>query len=181
MTSIRLIASLLIVAILGVAVGHTEEKKIVMTHVKYDGLKQEVLKHRGKVVVLDFWATNCPPCMASFPKFIKMHEKYGDKGLVVISVSLDPTTVPDDPKEESRVQRANRFLTKQNSPLRNLLLDEPAEVWDKKFDFKSLPFYYVFDRHGKWVRFRAADYEGKKEGLLYEDLETTVVKMLSEK
>lgn len=175
MTSIRVIAPLLLVASLCVAVGHAEEKKIVMTHVKYDGLKQEVLKHRGKVVVLDFWATNCPPCMASFPKFIKMHEKYGDKGLVVISVSLDSV------EKEGAVERANKFLTKQNSPLRNLLLDEPSEIWDKKFDFKSLPFYYVFDRHGKWVRFRAADYEGKKEGLLYEDLETTVVKMLSEK
>ena len=175
MTSIRIIASLLVGAILCVAVGHTEEKKVVMTHVKYDGLKQEVLKHRGKVVVLDFWATNCPPCMASFPKFIKMHEKYGDKGLVVISVSLDSL------EKEGAVERANKFLTKQNSPLRNLLLDEPFDVWKSKFDFVSLPFYYVFDRHGKWVRFRADDYKEKKEGILYEDLENTVVQMLSQR
>ena len=175
MNSIRAIASLLVVAIVCVAVGHSEEKKIVMTHVKYDGLKQEVLKHRGKVVVLDFWASNCLPCMVSFPKFIKMHEKYGDKGLVVISVSLDSV------EKEGAVNNANKFLTKQNSPLRNLLLDEPSEVWVKKFAFESLPFYYVFDRHGKWARFRADDYKEKKDGLLYEDLEQSVVQMLSEK
>lgn len=175
MTSLRIIAPMLIVTVVCVAVGHTQEKQIVMTHVKYDGLKKEVLKHRGKVVVLDFWATNCPPCMESFPRFIEMHKKYGDNGLVVIAISLDSV------EKEGAVKLANKFLTQQNSPLRNLLLDEPGEVWDKKFDFVSLPFYYVFDRHGKWVRFRADDYKTKKKGVLYEDLENAVVQMLNEK
>jgi thiol-disulfide isomerase/thioredoxin len=170
----RAITAVAILTIACVAVSQGQEKKIEMTHVKYDGLKQEVLKHRGKVVVLDFWATWCPSCMQHFPDFIEMQKKYGDKGLVVISVSLDKT-------DKDAVDRANRFLTKQNSPLRNLLLDEPTEVWEKQFDFKSLPFYYVFDRHGKWVRFRTCDYESKKDGLIYEDLDKAVVQMLSEK
>ena len=39
------------------AAGHSQEKKIEMTSVKYDGLKQEILKQRGKVVVVDFWTS----------------------------------------------------------------------------------------------------------------------------
>jgi DsbE subfamily thiol:disulfide oxidoreductase len=43
----------------------------------------------GKVVILDFWATWCPPCKAEIPGFIELQKKYGDKGLVVVGVSLD--------------------------------------------------------------------------------------------
>src|SRR6266851_5874494 len=104
MTRIRIIVAIATFDILCTAAGQAQEKKIVMTHVKYDGLKQEILKHRGKVVVVNFWASNCPPCRESFPKFIKMHEKYGDKGLVVISVSLD------EAQDSKKVDLANKFL-----------------------------------------------------------------------
>lgn len=43
----------------------------------------------GKVVILDFWATWCPPCKMEIPGFVELQKKYGDKGLVVIGVSLD--------------------------------------------------------------------------------------------
>src|SRR5579864_6662245 len=140
MTRIKWLLPLVAFAIMFAAVGQTQEKKIVMTHVKYDGLKQEVLKHRGKVVIVDFWATWCVNCMKAFPTFIEMQKKYGDQGLVIISVSLDST------EEQETVDNANRFLNKQNSPFRNLLLDEPSDVWKKKLDSGSLPLYYVFDR-----------------------------------
>jgi hypothetical protein len=56
MTRIKTIASLTMLAALLGAAGQTQEKKIGVIPVKYDGLKQEVLKHRGKVLVVDFWA-----------------------------------------------------------------------------------------------------------------------------
>ncbi|MBD0324874.1 MAG: redoxin family protein [Pyrinomonadaceae bacterium] len=42
---------------------------------------------RGRVVLLDFWATWCPPCIAAFPRLTEWHEKYKDKGLVIIGVT----------------------------------------------------------------------------------------------
>ena len=56
MNRIGILATLALLGVLCAGPGQTQEKKIEMIPVKYDGLKQEVLKHRGKVLVVDFWA-----------------------------------------------------------------------------------------------------------------------------
>jgi peroxiredoxin len=45
--------------------------------------------HKGKVILLDFWATWCPPCKVEIPWFVEFQEKYGPKGFIVIGVSVD--------------------------------------------------------------------------------------------
>jgi len=45
--------------------------------------------YRGRVVLLEFWATWCPPCRAAIPDIEKIHQRYKDKGLVVLAISLD--------------------------------------------------------------------------------------------
>lgn len=44
---------------------------------------------KGKVIILDFWATWCPPCRKEIPHFVKLHNEYKDKGVVIIGISLD--------------------------------------------------------------------------------------------
>jgi len=44
---------------------------------------------KDKVIILDFWATHCPPCIQEIPDFVKLYNKYNDKGLVIIGISLD--------------------------------------------------------------------------------------------
>ena len=51
---------------------------------------------RGKVVLLDFWATWCPPCRMTIPLLINLQEQYGKKGLIILGVSIDdPRKVKD--------------------------------------------------------------------------------------
>jgi thiol-disulfide isomerase/thioredoxin len=177
MKPVRLLVWASVMMTLGANLGQTQDKKISAVPVTYEGLKQEILKHRGKVVVVDFWGTFCPPCMAAFPKFIKLHKELESKGLVVISVSLDPLDPEDKEARNEKLQAVDRFLTKQDSPLRNLILDDPTVEWTKKLGTPGLPCYFVFDRQGRWVRFK--DEAGKP--ISYAELEQTIHQMLAEK
>lgn len=49
---------------------------------------------KGKVVVLDFWASWCGPCKASFPTLEELHKKYAERGVVVLGVNVDKTPEP---------------------------------------------------------------------------------------
>jgi thiol-disulfide isomerase/thioredoxin len=58
------------------------------------GLKREIAKRKGKVVLVNLWATWCPPCVASYPDIVKLQRKYGSRGLSVFSISAnDPSDV----------------------------------------------------------------------------------------
>ena len=54
-----------------------------------NGKPVNLADYKGKVVILDFWATWCPPCRAEIPGFIDLQKKYGAQGLVVIGASVD--------------------------------------------------------------------------------------------
>jgi thiol-disulfide isomerase/thioredoxin len=171
MPHIRLLFALGFLAVLWAEDGAAQEMKVEMVPVKYAGLKEEVLKHRGKVVLVDFWAGYCTPCREAFPHLIEIHTKFAAKGLIVISVSVDPSDKKD------LVEQANAFLRKMQPPFVNLLLDEPDTLWNEKFGFTFPPCCYVFDRRGKWTRLHGADYEKGIHG----ELEQMIARMLDDK
>jgi thiol-disulfide isomerase/thioredoxin len=54
-----------------------------------DGMDASLAQYKGKVVLVNFWATWCAPCRAEIPSLIEYNAKYGSKGLVIIGVSMD--------------------------------------------------------------------------------------------
>jgi len=58
------------------------------------GQKLNLSSYRGKVVLLDFWATWCDPCRDEIPHFVELQKKYGDQGLQIIGVSMDDGPEP---------------------------------------------------------------------------------------
>ncbi len=59
------------------------------TLIDFDGQKLTLSQHKGKVVLLDFWASWCAPCQAEIPRFVEWQKKYGQKGFQVIGLSMD--------------------------------------------------------------------------------------------
>ena len=108
------------------------------------GLKKAIEANRGKVVVLNLWATWCPPCVEEFPALVKLHDTYKAKGLTVIGASLD------EPGDRSRV---TEFLTKQKAkfPVYMPKGGDPG-VFVKPIDKDwtgAVPTTYLYDRSGK--------------------------------
>jgi cytochrome c biogenesis protein CcmG, thiol:disulfide interchange protein DsbE len=62
-----------------------------------DGRDLQLSSYRGKVVLLDFWATWCDPCREEIPHFVELQQKYGNRGLQIIGVSMDDSPEPVRP------------------------------------------------------------------------------------
>lgn len=92
---------------------------------------------RGKVVLLNFWATWCPPCRAEMPAFERAYQKYGDQGFVVVAVNV---TYQDD--REDAIAFADEFgLTFP------ILFDMDGAV-SEKYQSNALPTSYFIDQDG---------------------------------
>jgi hypothetical protein len=114
-----------------------------------------------------------------------MHKKYAKDGLVAISVNLDPLKDPDNGKDETAMvkARALQFLQSRGATNTNLLLDEPQEFWQGKFKIVAVPTVFVFDRQGRWVRFKSDDESLKVDEKThhYPEVEALVQKLLAQK
>ena len=56
-----------------------------------DGKTVDFKQYKGKLVLVDFWATWCPPCRRSIPHLAELHKKYSNRGFEVVGISLDQT------------------------------------------------------------------------------------------
>ena len=110
------------------------------------GYDKIVAANKGKVVVVDCWATWCLPCRKAFPETVKLSKAYADKGVVVVSLSFDEPVkgqVPDKVKE---------FLVKQDAQFENLvssldISDDGADVFD--IAEGALPHFKIYGKDGK--------------------------------
>ena len=118
---------------------------------------------RGKVVLVDFWASWCEPCRHSFPWLNEMQAKYADRGLVVIGVNVD----------RERAQ-ADRFL--RDVPAQFRIVYDPAGALASRYDLPGMPVSYVIGPNGEVVQrhvgFRAA-LRAEREAELQKLLEKT--------
>ncbi|MDT7778672.1 MAG: hypothetical protein QOC99_1184 [Acidobacteriota bacterium] len=92
--------------------------------------------YKGQVVLLNFWATWCPPCRAEMPDLVKMQREYRSLGLQVIGITYPPETVRG-------VQRFTRQL-RVNYPIA-LGTKETKSLFDES---ETLPLTIVIDREG---------------------------------
>jgi thiol-disulfide isomerase/thioredoxin len=114
--------------------------------IRYDDLTDRVVALQGRVVVVDFWADYCLPCKREFPHLVELHQKYSNRGLTALSVSLD------DPHDDEARDRVRKFLAAREATFVNFLLDEKPDVWQAKLKIDGPPCVFVFDRRGRLVK-----------------------------
>lgn len=102
----------------------------------------------GKVVLVDFWASWCAPCKASFPTFNRLHDKYASKGLVIIGVGVD-----DD------AAKYKEFAGKMGAKFH--LVHDSAHKLAGQMGPSSMPTSYLVDRKGV-IRYLHTGFRGAK-------------------
>lgn len=126
-----------------------------------DGKTRKLSDLRGKIVLLDFWASWCGPCRRDNPKVVKTYDKYKDKGFTVFSVSLDG--LDDRTKQrfaasgqvEEQMQRSKErwiaAIEKDNLKWDSHVSD--LKKWSSKgaalYGVRSIPQTYLIDREGR--------------------------------
>ena len=91
---------------------------------------------KGKVVLLEFWATWCPPCRASIPGIERIYESYKDKGVVVLAVSMD----------DGGWDTVQSFVKEYGIKYTVLKGNDDVAV---KYQVRSIPMLLVLDKEGK--------------------------------
>ena len=105
-----------------------------------DGRVVDSKNLRGRVTVIDFWATWCKPCIAEIPEYNRFYQEYSKKGVVLIAVASDSGT-------EAEVREAAKRL-KMEYPVAAPALKD----LDRLGEFEVLPTTWVFDARGKLVK-----------------------------
>src|SRR5690606_9907976 len=136
------------------------------TLVNLEGKKVDLKDYKGKTVVLDFWATWCGPCIASFPGMQKAVNKY-EKNDKVAFLFID--TWED---ETNREQKVKDFIAKNNYSF-HVLYDTPKLENPDEYDVVSrykvdgIPTKFVIDKSGN-IRFKSVGFAGSTDGLVDE-------------
>ncbi|MEO8678691.1 MAG: TlpA disulfide reductase family protein [Vicinamibacterales bacterium] len=114
-----------------------------------DGAKITLESLRGRVVLVDIWASWCPPCKAAFPAYDKLYRSYRERGFEVLAINVD----------EKR-GAADAFLNSQEFQLR--VLFDPKGTAPMGFELRAMPTSYLVDKRGA-IRF---SHEGFTEKVL---------------
>ena len=122
--------------------------KLNFTMKDLDDKKVKLAEFKGKIIVLNFWATWCVPCKTEIPEFVELQKQYEAQGVQFIGVSVDDTAAKLKPYAEAQAMNYPVLQGKGHD-----------EVLDAYGPIKSLPVTYVIRRDGTFCKRHAGPVE----------------------
>ena len=113
---------------------------VPITHAQWE---ERLKTYRPDIVVVDFWATWCAPCIERFPKMVELAERYRARGVRFVGMCME------DRDDQAAVAGAARFLVDKRATFDNFLLDEPLLEGFKKLGLLGIPAVHVYEGTGK--------------------------------
>ncbi|MCP5046924.1 MAG: TlpA family protein disulfide reductase [bacterium] len=123
-----------------------------------DGKTISLSDFKGKVVLLDFWASWCGPCRKAFPLLVELYKKNKDKDFEIIAINLD--------RDKNSM---NNFLKKQGEPVSFPIIFDPKGDIPPLYDLKAMPTTYLIDKKGI-IRFYHRGFSNSHEKLYEEEV-----------
>lgn len=122
-----------------------------------DGKPVSLAELKGKVVLIDFWASWCPPCVAAIPTLKALSQKYQDRGFVILGINVD--LMHEDVKEtDSAQQQVRRFLVRHRVGWINVQSGNGASDFAAAYHVEHIPASFLVGRDGSVV---AVDQHGE--------------------
>ena len=98
----------------------------------FDGKEIDLSKNRAPVVILNFWASWCAPCLEEFPSLVQLRKKYGEDKVLIVGINDD---MEDINKSVAKIYREYRL---------NFPSIVPGNPWIQKFKIKSIPISIIY-------------------------------------
>lgn len=146
-------------AVVAMALGTAQAKELkagdTFPDIAAAGLEGAAPDLKGKVYLVDFWASWCGPCKKAFPELIKLQKKYESRGFTVVGVSIDEDKSDMD-----------KFLKKNPVPF-SILRDSEGKKLGEKVDVQGVPTSFIVGGDGKVISIHEG-FDGDKSVKVYE-------------
>lgn len=132
-----------------------DAKTVDFDFTDFTGKSRKFSEFRGKIVLLDFWATWCAPCLADIPKLKAIYEKHKSEGFEIVGMNVetigDDAGAPDAETVKENAANAMRIITTRKVSWTVATSKTTVPVATKIFGVESLPTKILIDKDGKVI------------------------------
>jgi thiol-disulfide isomerase/thioredoxin len=117
----------------------------------FQGKSRKFSEFRGKILLLDFWATWCGPCLADMPRLRKLYDKYQSRGFEILGLDSELLGQDADEIDPQTQEQAKKLAAAKGAVWTHANTATTALVANKIFNLQTLPAKILIDREGKVV------------------------------